>query len=150
MSAPEYQELVMTLAERYRLLGHKILVAQDRVEFAEYCASQRPRAVAITGNLKEGREEEMNRIFTDMDEIWGITSIFKEGISKDILSCLILAGPINNDPMLEQLIGRIQRIQPGKLSPVVVDIKLSGWTGSSQFQKRLNFYQSMGYKIKYL
>lgn len=150
MAAPEYQNLIIALAERYRKLGHKILIAQDRVEFAEICAAQRPSAVAITGNLKEGREDAMNRIFTDIDEIWGITSIFKEGISKDILSCLILAGPINNDPMLEQLIGRIQRIYPNKLPPIVVDVKLSGWTGSSQFQKRLNFYQSMGYKIKYL
>jgi superfamily II DNA or RNA helicase len=120
------------------------------VEFAEYCASQRPKAVAITGQLKEDREDAMARIFTDLDEIWGITSIFKEGISLDVLSCLILAGPINNDPMLEQLVGRIQRIQPGKLPPVVVDIKLSGWTGSNQFQKRLNFYRHMGYKVEFI
>lgn len=150
METPEYRELVLRLADYYAAKGHKILVVQDRVEFAKWCAEQREKAVAITGDLKEGREEEMDRIFKDVDEIWGITSIFKEGISKDILSCLILAGPINNDPMLEQLVGRIQRPQPGKLPPRVVDIKLSGWTGSKQFQARLGFYMRMGYKINYL
>ena len=150
MEAPEYQQLVMRLADYYAQREHKILVVQDRVEFAKLCAGQREKAVAITGDLKEEREFEMDRINTDMDEIWGITSIFKEGISKDILSCIILAGPINNDPMLEQLVGRIQRIQPGKQTPRVVDIRLSGWTGEKQFQARLGFYMRMGYKINYL
>jgi superfamily II DNA or RNA helicase len=150
MDIPEYKALIMRLADYYAKKGHKILVVQDRVEFAKSCVENRPKAVAITGALKDGREEEMDRIFTDIDEIWGITSIFKEGISKDILSCLILAGPINNEPMLEQLVGRIQRPQPNKLPPKVVDIKLAGWTGSKQFQARLGFYMRMGYKINYL
>lgn len=150
MDIPEYKALIMRLADYYAKKGHKILVVQDRVEFAKSCVENRPKAVAITGALKDGREEEMDRIFNDIDEIWGITSIFKEGISKDILSCLILAGPINNEPMLEQLVGRIQRPQPNKLPPKVVDIKLAGWTGSKQFQARLGFYMRMGYKINYL
>jgi superfamily II DNA or RNA helicase len=150
MEMPEYRALVMRLADYYAIRGHKILVLQDRVEFAKTCAEHREKAVAITGDLKEGREEEMNRIFSDIDEIWGITSIFKEGISKDNLSCAILAGPINNDPMLEQIVGRIQRPYEGKQQPKIVDIKLAGWTGSKQFQARLGFYMRMGYKINYL
>lgn len=150
MEMPEYLALVIRLAEHYSKKNHKVLVLQDRVEFAQLGAQNRPKAVAITGKLKEGREEEMARIFTDMDEIWGITSIFKEGISLDILSCLILAGPVNNEPMLEQLVGRIQRPMPNKQQPKLVDIKLSGWTGSKQFQARLGFYMRMGYKINYI
>ena len=150
MEMPEYLALVIRLAEHYSKKNHKVLVLQDRVEFAQLGTENRPKAVAITGKLKEGREEEMARIFTDMDEIWGITSIFKEGISLDILSCLILAGPVNNEPMLEQLVGRIQRPMPNKQQPKLVDIKLSGWTGSKQFQARLGFYMRMGYKINYI
>lgn len=150
MDMPEYRALVIALAKYYVDRKHKVLVVQDRVEFAKFCAERRPAAVAITGDLKEDREEKMDLINSVMDEIWGITSIFKEGISKDILSCLILAGPVNNDPMLEQLVGRIQRIQPGKQTPRIVDIKLAGWTGSKQFQARLGFYMRMGYKVNYL
>lgn len=150
MAAPEYRDLVMAITDRYNRMGHKILVVQDRVEFATSCAGQRENAIAITSALVGDREEEMKKINTTTNEIWGITSIFKEGISLDILSCLILAGPINNDPMLEQLIGRIQRIQPGKMAPRVADIRLAGWTGEKQFQARLGFYMRMGYKINYL
>lgn len=150
MALPEYRALVLSLANYYQVRQHKILVVSDRIEFSEYCAGRRPTAVAITGNLKDGREEEMARINTDIDEIWGITSIFKEGISLDILSCIVLATPINNDPMLEQLVGRIQRPVPGKKTPKIVDIRLAGWTGEKQFQARLGFYMRMGYKINYL
>jgi len=149
MLDPIYVNLVMTLADRYVDQGHKVLVIADRVDFLEYCANKRPRAVSITG-VTENREDAIKSVETINNEIWGTTSIFKEGISQNNLSCLILGTPINNDPMLEQLVGRIQRITPGKQTPRVVDIRLSGWTGEKQFQQRLGFYMRMGYKINYL
>jgi superfamily II DNA or RNA helicase len=144
----QYRQLLQKVVDYYS--GRKMLIVADRVEFLKTMASIRPKAIAITGENQEGREEQIARIEKEIDEIWGTTSIFKEGISQDILSCLVLATPINNDPMLEQLIGRIQRIQPGKPQPIVVDIKLSGWTGSNQFQARLGHYIRMGYEVKYI
>ena len=41
--------------------------------------------------------------------LYGTQAIFSEGISINVLSCLILGTPINNDPLLTQLIGRIIR-----------------------------------------
>jgi superfamily II DNA or RNA helicase len=149
MLDPSYVNLVMTLADRYVDQGHKVLVIADRIDFLEYCANKRPRAVSITG-VTENREDAIKSVETINNEIWGTTSIFKEGISQNNLSTLILGTPINNDPMLEQLVGRIQRITPGKQTPRVVDIRLSGWTGEKQFQQRLGFYMRMGYKINYL
>lgn len=149
MADPVYVDLVMTLADYYKERKHKILVIADRVEFLEYCASKRDTAVAVTGTTQD-RERLIESVEGPNDEIWGTTSIFKEGISQNNLSCLILGTPINNDPMLEQLVGRIQRITPGKQTPRVVDIRLSGWTGEKQFQQRLGFYMRMGYKINYL
>lgn len=149
MNDPQYVQLCMTLADYYRERGHKSLIIADRVEFLQYCAGKRDRAVAIVGTT-ENRDEAIESVETVNDEIWGTTSIFKEGISQNNLSCLILGTPINNDPMLEQLVGRIQRIVPGKQTPKVVDIRLSGWTGEKQFQQRLGFYMRMGYKINYL
>lgn len=149
-SMPEYRDLVVAIAERYARLGHRNLIVADRVEFLQECAARRPKAVAIVGTTKEeDREEWMESIGKTRDEIWGTTSIFKEGISVNILSCLILAAPTNNVPMLEQLIGRIQRIIEGKLPPVLVDLVLDGYTGYNQFQTRLGHYLKMGYEIKY-
>ena len=149
MSDPQYVQLCMTLADYYKARKHKTLIIADRVEFLEYCAGKRDGAVAVVG-ATEDRDEAIKSVETINDEIWGTTSIFKEGISQDNLSCVILGTPINNDPMLEQLVGRIQRIVPGKQTPKVVDIRLSGWTGEKQFQQRLGFYMRMGYKINYL
>lgn len=148
MALPEYQAFVIGLSKRYVDEGHKNLIVADRVDFLEFCASKRPNAVAIVGRT-ENRDEALESVGVTKDEVWGTTSIFKEGISHNILSCLILATPINNDPMLEQLVGRIQRIMEGKKSPVVVDIKLDGWTGDKQFQQRLGLYIRLGYKIRY-
>lgn len=147
---PAYRLLIHTVADKYANAGHKLLVVADRVDFLHDAAETRDKAVAITGRTQDGREEQIARINSDKDEIWGTLSIFKEGISQDILSCLILATPINNDPMLEQLIGRIQRIVPGKKKPVVVDIKMAGWTGTKQFQARMGHYLRMGYNVKFL
>lgn len=150
LNDPAYHLLIQKVADKYVNAGHKLLVVADRVEFLNHSASIRNKAIAITGQTQEGREEQIARINTDIEEIWGTLSIFKEGISQDILSCVILATPINNDPMLEQLIGRIQRVVPGKPKPVVVDIKLSGWTGTKQFQARYGHYLRMGYDVKFL
>lgn len=149
MESPEYRSLILALAEHYTDRGHYNLIVADRVEFLQYCASKRPESVAVVGET-EDREAAIESVGSGKNEIWGTTSIFKEGISHNILSCLILGTPINNDPMLEQLVGRVQRIVPGKKTPRVVDIRLSGWTGEKQFQARLGFYMRMGYKINYL
>ncbi len=149
MEMPEYRNMVLALADRYTREGHNNLIVADRVEFLEYCASKRKKGIAIVGTTDD-REAALESVGITRNEVWGTTSIFKEGISHNILSCLILATPINNAPMLEQLVGRVQRIVPGKLDPVVVDIRLSGYTGENQFQQRLGHYMKMGYKVKYL
>ena len=64
--------------------------------------------------------------------MFGTQAIFSEGISIDQLSCLVLATPVNNDPLLTQLIGRVIRKKEGKRQPKVVDIHLKGKTASSQ------------------
>ena len=64
--------------------------------------------------------------------IAGSRQIFSEGISINILSCVILAVPMSNDSLLEQIIGRVMREHPGKLNPVVVDVQFSGWLDKKQ------------------
>ncbi len=63
------------------------------------------------------------------------------------MSCLVLANPINNEPLLEQLIGRIKRKSPNKQKPIVADIALSGTTGKNQERARRGFYLKEGYDV---
>jgi len=144
-----YRDLVVDLAATTITEGHKTLVLGDRVEFLDYCASLTEGAVAITGST-EGRKALLKRVFDDIHAIYGTTSIFKEGISVDILSCAILAFPIShlNLGMLEQIIGRITREYEGKKNPHLIDMCFKGATGKRQAAGRKNYYINMGYTIK--
>ena len=66
------------------------------------------------------------------------------------LSCLILGTPINNDPLLTQLIGRVIRKDENKKSPKIVDIHLKGNTARKQASNRIGYYMKQGYEIKQL
>lgn len=147
----EYQHYVAMVAAAYAARGHKVLVVSDRVTFLKSCAELiGEKAISITGdNAHEEREALLNLIATKEKEVLcGTQSIFCEGISQDNLSCLILATPINNEPLLTQLIGRVIRVKEGKLQPVVIDINLQGNTAKRQAKDRFGFYMKNGWEIK--
>jgi superfamily II DNA or RNA helicase len=96
------------------------------------------------------REETIKQLKKDKNVLFGTQSIFSEGISINELSCIVLATPINNEPLLTQLIGRIIRKEEGKLQPKVVDIHLKGKTASRQNQARLGYYMKQGYEVTQL
>ena len=143
----DYKKLVADVAQTQAIKGHKVLVVADRVQFlediSELCGSN---AMTITGKT-ENRDEMLKSIDTDKDILCGSISIFSEGISLSSLSCLILATPINNEPMLTQLIGRIIRIKEGKRTPEVIDLNLKGSTANNQATARAGLYLKLGYKV---
>lgn len=146
-----YKDLVVALADKYASEGHKVITVSDRVEFLRACNhnSTYPSDLII-GEVKD-RDEIIRKIFEDeIDQVWGTQSLVSEGLSINPLSCLILATPLNNMPLLEQLIGRIIREYPDKLKPVIVDIRLEGNTVSRQYNNRLGHYMKEGYEIKFI
>jgi superfamily II DNA or RNA helicase len=147
----EYQHMVSQLASVYAAKGHRVLVVSDRVSFLKSCSELcGDNATSITGDLgQEEREEEMSKIKSGEKEIlFGTQSIFSEGISLNELSCLILGTPINNEPLLIQLMGRVIRVCDNKLDPIIVDIQLKGKTAARQAESRLGTYISQGYRLK--
>jgi len=144
----EYQALVIALVKKYEAQGHTVLVVSDRVEFLRLI-SKYTNSALITGETTN-RDGEFAKLGESTNTLCGTQSIFSEGISHNPLSCLILTTPINNDPLLEQLIGRIKRIVPGKLKPVVVDITLNGNTATKQANSRLGHYIRNNYKITHV
>jgi superfamily II DNA or RNA helicase len=146
---PAYVNWTLDRIDQYKKLGHKVLLVSDRVDYLRYIAEKSDSALIIGG------VDDRDNQFKLMDagstsSICGTLSIFKEGISYNPLSCVILGTPINNAPMLEQVIGRVQRLSPGKLEPVVVDPILRGRTTEKQFMNRTGFYMKEGFDIKYL
>lgn len=149
----EYRHTVAMLAAAYAARGHKVLVVSDRVSFLKSCAELTgDKAVCVTGEVAhEDRETLVNRIlYGDANVLYGTQAIFSEGISVDTLSCLILGTPVNNEPLLTQLVGRVIRKKEGKIDPVIIDIHLRGNTARKQASNRVGFYMKQGWEMKYL
>ena len=149
----EYLHSVALLAAFYAEKGHKVLVVSDRVHFLQTCAELAgEKAVCVTGEVPhEDRKKLMSKISDGKANILcGTQAIFSEGISLDDLSCLILGTPVNNEPLLTQLIGRVIRKKEGKKNPVVIDIHLKGNTARRQASNRIGYYMKEGYQIQEL
>jgi len=149
----EYRHTISMLAAAYAARGHKVLVVSDRVAFLKACAElSGDKAICVTGEVAhEDREELVDQIlYGDANILYGTQAIFSEGISVDTLSCLILATPVNNEPLLTQLVGRVIRKKEGKISPVIIDIHLKGNTARKQASNRVGFYMKQGWDMKYL
>lgn len=148
-----YGQLVSVLAAAYRKMGHRILLVSDRVYFLKRIATTLGDACElITGeNSLEERSRKMERVQRgDVQVLLGTQSIFAEGISLNSLSCLILATPVNNTPLLTQLIGRVVREYPDKKQPIIVDINLKGRTAEMQGKLRLGHYIKEGYQVNFI
>ena len=145
----EYQNTMAMLAASYAAKGHKVLLVSDRVDFLKSCARLvGDNAICVTGDVPhEERGKLIKGIFKEKDILFGTQSIFSEGISVDCLSCLILGTPVNNEPLLTQLIGRVIRMYDGKPQPVIVDINLEGRTARKQASARRGYYMRQGYEV---
>ena len=146
---PEYRELVTNLVDiKSNVEKRKTLIVADRLNFLQECGSLVDNAAVVTSYTKD-RPAIHRKIYKDkLNSIWGTTSIYKEGISINPLSCLVLGCPINNRYLLEQIVGRVTRPHPDKPTPEVWDIVLADRLSRQQFSERLNYYMSKGYEIK--
>jgi superfamily II DNA or RNA helicase len=151
----KYRQNILSLANGYAELGHKVLVLCDRTELLEWGHEQtKDYSLIVTGKISgtEQRQQILDAI-GDIDSeasiLWGTQSIFSEGVSVNALSCVILGTPINNEPLLEQICGRVMRKAEGKCDPIVCDVGLDGNTGYRHKNSRKKFYIDKGWVIKF-
>lgn len=149
----EYRHLIAMLAAAYAAKGHKVLVVSDRVHFLRACAELAgEKSICVTGEVPHEQRQTLidELLYGDKNILFGTQAIFSEGISVNALSVLILGTPINNEPLLTQLIGRVIREQDGKLQPKIVDIHLKGNTAKRQASNRMGYYIKQGYQVREL
>lgn len=146
----DYQRLVALTVKRYVDKGYKVLVLANRTEFLENCHKfYNSSSVTVTAKTTKEERDEIKIAVNEgiLDVIFGSIKIFAEGISINALSCLILPEPYNNDVLLEQVCGRVQRKHPDKLNPVIVDFNFSGISEKKQNAARLGFYLNKGWEV---
>ncbi len=152
MSNQDYRDMVLLLIANYISQGHKVLVVCDRTDPLEWWHEQLPdNSLIITGKISgsDTRQRIMDLVAKSKEGIALLStqSIFSEGVSLNELSAVILATPINNEPLLVQICGRIMRQAEGKLQPVIVDIGFSGNTGIKHRNARKSVYIQKGWPI---
>jgi len=150
LESESYRLFIADIATMHIQQGHSVLIIADRVEFLhkvkEYIGED---CAVVTGDTEfEERQLIKQQVLSgDKKAIAGSRQIFSEGISINSLSCVILAAPMSNDSLLEQIVGRIQRIFEGKLNPLVVDINFAGYADKKQNNDRLGLYMRKGWQI---
>ncbi len=150
---PDYIDFVASVARVQMSKGHKVLVVADRVEFLRLVHDRiGSESILVVGELDfDGRQKAQVDIETPhYNAICGSRTIFAEGISINCLSCIILATPYSSEILLEQLIGRIQRMYPGKLKPLAIDMHFAGLAERKQNNIRLAFYLMQGWDVTIL
>lgn len=147
----DYQRFIAAIAKVEIARGHKVLIVAERTEFLENVGELiGSDCVCITGSNStfEERKELISKVESGQKSaIAGSIQIFSEGISVNILSCVILASPSSNPIRLEQVIGRIMRKHPNKLDPIVIDLHFSGPDGRRYNKAKLEFYQRKGWDV---
>lgn len=150
MQNESYRKAIAAITLREMEKGHAVLLVASRVEFLarvkEYVGED---CLLVTGDTPfEERQKAKEQLLSgEKHAIAGSRQIFSEGISINRLSCLLLAEPMSNDSLLEQLIGRVQRMFDGKLEPIVIDMQFAGRNDRKQNNDRLAFYLKQGWEV---
>lgn len=148
---PNYRLAIAYIVASLENAGHITLITADRVEFL---STLHDAVNDDTSRLFIGSSDVVDRdkylkdvISGKVNKVFASTSLFSEGISLSQLSALVHTGSTNNESLVYQLIGRIQRILPNKKTPVVVDICLSGVAGKKHARERKSLYLVKNWKI---
>lgn len=145
-----YKNTVKRFANAQAERGHKVLIVSDRVDFLHELAEDDDKAICITSKV-ENRADLLDELKTNSkNKLYGSIGIFKEGISNNAISCLVLATAISNEYLMIQLVGRIIRKQKDKMRPEVIDIAFAGETGKRQLATRIRAYRLENYEVRYI
>lgn len=151
---PDYIRHLVDKIFLYYRMGHKVLFTAERLELiaevTEYLEAADVYCETIIGPTDNPTRElilEAIKQHEGAAVLAASQSIFSEGVSLDELSCLVVGSLINNESLIEQLVGRVQRITKDKMDPIVVDTGLSGGTGWNQARGRITVYRNNGWPI---
>lgn len=143
----DYQKMVALTVASYVAKGHKVLALASRTKLLERAHEYTPNSVLITGKVKD-RKAQLDRMRSgECKAIYGSVDIFAEGVSENYLSCLFITTPINNEPLMDQLVGRVVRIHEGKPNPIVIVPKLTGKTVEKQSMLMKSYFMKCGYNV---
>jgi superfamily II DNA or RNA helicase len=145
--APRNELLVEVIEDIYSEPDRNVLVLTDRVEHTKKILSMLPEHMQKeTGILSSGMKPAVRDEFCATKRILISTyQLVKEGFDNARLNTLVMATP---RPDIEQIVGRILRVEKSKRTtePLIIDIVDP--TFRRQFQSRLGLYKERSYVIE--
>jgi len=145
--APRNELLVELIEDIYSEPDRNVLVLTDRVEHTKKILSMLPEHMQKeTGILSSGMKPAVRDEFYASKRILISTyQLVKEGFDVQKLNTLVMATP---RPDIEQIVGRILRVEKSKRTtePLIIDIVDP--TFRRQFQSRLSLYKERSYVIE--
>lgn len=126
------------------------LVLSDRLEGLEYLHNKFGNGVFINGKMTSKKaKEERKQAIEDMRNkkehiLFSTFALSKEGLDIKNLNVIILASPTKNDTVLIQSVGRIERKDEGKDTPIVYDLIDNDKYFEDAWKKRKTIYKKNG------
>ena len=154
---PRNQQILRNIAKEVKN-GRICLALSERVKHAQYLSAQfNERYPEIPSECITGRDHKARRTICIQGmrekrlKVVFSTRIADEGLDVPNLGALFLTCPIRSTSKLQQQVGRVLRVHPGKLQPIVYDYydKLNS-LAASQFRTREQFYKSYGVELTYV
>lgn len=150
---PIYIMEVVSIGTQLHFNGYLPLITSDRVEFSKILHQMLEETTQAKWALIISEEKNREQILIDVAQgkyqgVVSTTSIFSEGLSVNPLSQLVLTSSSDNESLVRQLIGRVQRHQPGKRNSIVIDLALRGSTGFRHQESRQKIYRNKKFPLK--
>lgn len=143
LEAEDRQRVLFSVAKELLSQGRQVLILTERVPHAEATASALG-GVAIHARLpKKARAAALAGLANGSIRLAVATQLADEGLDVPGLDALILAVPCTQPGRLEQRVGRAMRVQPGKRTPIVVDL-VDGNRLQGLWWKRSKVYKKLG------
>ena len=143
-------DLILDLLKKEK--DNYCLILSDRLEGLEYLHTQ-IGGLFIRGNMtskkaKEERQQAIEKMRNKEEHfLFATYSLAKEGLDIRSLNRLFLVAPTKNEIVLIQSVGRIERKDNNKGTPIVYDFVDKGKYYFDAFQKRKFIYKKNGNEL---
>jgi len=134
-------DLSLQLLNKY-CVDREILFVSERIKLIE-TLFDKTECSDKSKFIENAKNEELDHKLT-----FATVGKVRDGTDAPKKDLLIMSSPVGN---IEQLVGRIVRTYPGKKDPIVIDIiDITHQDISRTLHKRLKYYDSKNWKIKFL
>jgi len=155
---PKRNELLLKILKDKTKDKRKILVLFKRRSHRDYLYEELQKQIP-SSNLfcmeAEAKRIDRDNLLSslrkgdkDFNCIFATYSLFSTGISIPQLDCVVFAGDLKSDVLLEQGAGRCRRLFDGKKQPLIIDIHDTGsYILKNQGKARQKAYKELGWDI---